>query len=177
MLYERGPLDLFPEAAFPRAGEPAGLDTLAGHLASDLDAHAAAIGEQQSTMADDDSARALEAGALDLGAADDELARQAGALDASIGDVADGAGAQHASLPSLTNESAADVVAGEPADPGYVEHPLPAAPPPEVPPEVPPEPPPPGGTVGDLVIFYYQKYLRRTPTTDEINGWSQLWPN
>lgn len=180
MLLERGPIDPIDVDAQFHASSLPSLASSVSSVTSSLAGAQAALAAQQAAMASDPGAGAFSTMALELGALGDELARQAGALDPSIGDVAAAAGDQGAQLPGLKSDSATDVAnASQPNWPAFISHPPdPTWPGGEGNP--PPEPnptPPPGGTVADLIIRFYAKYLRREPGLEEINTWSELWPN
>jgi hypothetical protein len=157
MLFEPGPLRLFTEAEFPRAGEPLRLEGIAAQLAADLDAHASALGGQQLTMSAGLASGMEGDAALDLAELERELAGQAGALDFSIGDVAAAAGVQEYEIAGLSNDAAQDIADAE----------------------LPPAPTPPDRTENedrfdpefvDIVRGYYLKFLGRDANDDEIES-------
>lgn len=180
MLWEPGPISFVPDTAMPTPGPPSNLAGVAAQLGVSIDAAATSIGDKLATMAGGWTSRVEGSAGADLNEAMAAHAGQAHDPDPSIGAVAGNVDAQGVAIVGLSNE-AADVIAQavEPTAPAYLSHgPEPTWPIGEGPEPTPPEqPPPPGGTVADLIISYYQRYLRRTPSTPEINNWSVLWPN
>lgn len=179
MLFEPGPLVPIDVDLWTRPGPKTNLEGDAASLAAQLGAHDSAIsGAQQSMRASWSPGVAGDAG-LDLGAAagaHDQFAKE---FDSSVAAIATNADAQTGTIAALINDTGDDLKAGEPPLPEPVTWPPPPSwgigegnPPPE------PEPtPPPGGTVADFIIGLYQKYLRRSPSTPEINNWADHWPN
>jgi hypothetical protein len=179
MLYEPGPIDPVDVDRWTQPGPLTRLAADAAALAGQLGTAGAAIGSLHSDLALAGPPRMeLDAG-LDLAAAAAAHDSQAREVDNAVAGIAGNADVQTSDLATLMSETAADIAAGEPGFPDFVEHPNPSTGPiGEAPEPSPGEPsPPPGGTVADLITAYYQKYLRRDPGLEGINAWAPLWPN
>ena len=163
-----------------RPGPRTTLEGDAAAVASQLGGAQGTLSAKLSTMATAFTSRVAGSAGSDLNLA---MAAHAGQLpdaDPLIGAISVNADGQATTIITLSNEAADAIASAEPPEPPpYVSHPADPEwgigegnPPPD------PNPtPPPGGTVADLIINYYDKYLRREPSQAEINTWAVLWPN
>lgn len=178
-LFERGPLDPVDVEAATVLGARTTFAADAAQLAQSLDHGGGALSAAASVMASSWTPRMeLDAGG-DLAAAADAHDRQVRDFDSAIGTVAGNADAHVGEIAGLSNDTAADIAAGEPGFPGYDEHPPNASWPigEANPPEAPPDTPGPGETVADLITTFYNRYLDRDPGVEGINAWADLWPD
>lgn len=179
MLFERGPLDPVDVEAATVLGPRTTFAADAAQLAQQLGNGGDALGSSASVMASAWTSRVETEAGGDLAAAADAHDRQVRDFDSSIGAVAGNADSHVGEIAGFANDTNSDIEAGEPGFPDYEVHPPEPSWPggEENPPPGPNPTPPPGGTVADLIIRYYAKYLRREPSLAEINVWSERWPN
>lgn len=178
MLFNPGPLDPVDVDAATRIGPRSTFAADAARVAQQLGAGDGALGASQGAMASA-WAPGVELGAgSDLAAAADAHDRQARDFDDSIGAVAGNADAHVGEIAGLSNDTAADIEAGEPGFPDYVDHPIPGTeggPPPigEAPPREPPPEPPDDEhpTIYDAIARLYRELLDREGSQGEIEGW------
>lgn len=179
MLLEPGPVAPVDVNAWTQPGARTTFAADAASLAGQLGAAGSTIAGMRSAIASSGPPRMETDAGLDLAAAVAAHDAQVRDIDSAIATVAGNADAHVGEIAGLSNDTAADIAAGEPGFPRYDEHPPNASWPigEANPPDQPPDSPGPEGDVAALITAYYNKYLRRNPGLEGINAWAPLWPN